>query len=330
MTGQATLSRAARRRREIGVVVVLVVVFAVLYAGVLALYAASERNISLNSCPADPPSDAILMSISPQAVDAAGNRIVATLTVLSFGPVESEETGLAETPLTVLVTGTDGPRTFDIGEDEIPSPESLRFITDGDIERWPFDRHAAQFAMVTIQGVGDQARAVPTELCGSVHVPGWSFASEEVAGTDDVVVNGEPVTQLRVVATRSAATVAFGIVILVLMIVLPVLALTVAVLAFRGIRKVEATLTSWMAAMLFATIPLRTFLPGSPPIGSWVDYLVVLWVVVGLVAGLAVYVAAWIRWASPGGRPVGPATTVPVAVPVRDADAANSGGDASA
>jgi hypothetical protein len=55
-----------------------------------------------------------------------------------------------------------------------------------------------------------------------------------------------------------------------------------------------------MGAMLFATIPLRTFLPGSPPIGSWIDYTVVLWVVVGLIVGLAIYVAAWARWSHPG------------------------------
>ena len=86
------------------------------------------------------------------------------------------------------------------------------------------------------------------------------------------------------------------------MAVLPVLGLTVAIVAYRGIRKVEATLMSWMAAMLFATIPLRTFLPGSPPIGSWVDYLVVLWVVAGLVLGLVIYVLAWLRWGTRGER----------------------------
>lgn len=59
---------------------------------------------------------------------------------------------------------------------------------------------------------------------------------------------------------------------------------------------------SWMAAMLFATVPLRGFLPGSPPVGSWVDYLVVLWVIAGLIASLVIYVIAWLRWAPRGER----------------------------
>ena len=213
------------------------------------------------------------------------------------------------------MSDTDGPRSFTIAQDEIPSPQSLSFITDGYVERWPFDSHSVDVAIVPLQGVGDDMTAIPALLCGSAHVPGWTFSSEEIPGTDEVVVDGEPVTQIRVTATRSVATVAFGIVILALMAVLPVLGLTVAIVAYRGIRKVEATLMSWMAAMLFATIPLRTFLPGSPPIGSWVDYLVVLWVVAGLVLGLAIYVAAWLKWGTRGER-AAPDGSIAVAAPV--------------
>ena len=210
--------------------------------------------------------------------------------------------------------------------------------SDGYIERWPFDSHSVDVAIVSLQGEGDDMTAIPTLLCGSAHVPGWTFSSEEIAGTDEVVVDGEPVTQIRVTATRSVATVAFGIVILGLMAVLPVLGLTVAIVAYRGIRKVEATLMSWMAAMLFATIPLRTFLPGSPPIGSWVDYLVVLWVVAGLVLGLVIYVLAWLRWGTRGERaaPDGSIAVVsagagaPASVPVSGSgDGASADGAAS-
>ncbi len=53
-------------------------------------------------------------------------------------------------------------------------------------------------------------------------------------------------------------------------------------------------MVTWFAVMLFAVLPLRNiFPPGSPPFGSWVDYSVVLWVLGGLVASLALYVVAW-------------------------------------
>jgi hypothetical protein len=93
-----------------------------------------------------------------------------------------------------------------------------------------------------------------------------------------------PLPSVVITATRSASTVAFGIVLLGLMAVTPILVLFVAISAYTGRRKVEPTLTSWIGAMLFAVIPLRAFLPGAPPVGSWIDYLVVLWVIVGLIA----------------------------------------------
>jgi Domain of unknown function (DUF4436) len=39
-------------------------------------------------------------------------------------------------------------------------------------------------------------------------------------------------------------------------------------------------MTTWYAAMLFAVVPLRTALPGSPAFGSWIDLTIVLWVLV--------------------------------------------------
>jgi hypothetical protein len=283
-------------------VIVLIAVLVLAYVLVVALYALNERATNVEGCTDEPPSDAVLVSLSPESVNAANDRLVANLTVLSFGPIASEDTSLLSEPLTILISDTDGPRTFTIAQDEIPSPQSVNFITDGYIERWPFDSHAVDVAIVSLQGEGDEMTAIPTLLCGSAHVPGWTFSSQEIPGTAEVVVDGEEVTQVQITATRSVATVAFGIVILGLMAVLPLLGLTVAIIAYRGIRKVEATLMSWMAAMLFATIPLRTFLPGSPPIGSWVDYLVVLWVVAGLVLGLVIYVLAWLRWGARGER----------------------------
>lgn len=282
---------------------VLIGAIVLVYAAVVLLYAAGDRAATIEGCTENPPPDVVLLSLDPESVDAPADRMDLNLAVRSFGPIGEAASGLLSEPLTVLVSANDGPRAFTIEAGEIPSPISLRLITDGFVERWPFDAHSVDVTFVSLQIIDGEQKPVGTRLCGSAHVPGWTFTSEEIAGTDEIVINGEPVDRLRITATRSVATVAFGIVLLSLMAVLPALGLTVAIFTFRGLRKVEATLTSWMAAMLFAIIPLRTFLPGSPPIGAWVDYLVVLWVVAGLVLALVIYVAAWLRWAPPGGAP---------------------------
>ena len=47
----------------------------------------------------------------------------------------------------------------------------------------------------------------------------------------------------------------------------------------------------WMAATLFALIGMRNAAPGSPPIGSLIDYAAFFWAE-AIVAGSLTYVAA--------------------------------------
>jgi hypothetical protein len=47
--------------------------------------------------------------------------------------------------------------------------------------------------------------------------------------------------------------------------------------------------------MLFAVVPIRNILPGSPPFGAWVDQALVLWVLVALVVAMTLFVITWYR-----------------------------------
>jgi hypothetical protein len=80
-----------------------------------------------------------------------------------------------------------------------------------------------------------------------------------------------------------------------MMTILAGLAAFVALQTFRRKRAVNTDMLGWMAAMLFAVVPLRGILPGSPPIGSWVDIALTVWVVSTLVASLALFVFCWWR-----------------------------------
>jgi len=62
----------------------------------------------------------------------------------------------------------------------------------------------------------------------------------------------------------------------------------------RVLRVIERLIFFIIGAMLFATIPIRNFFPGSPPPGSWVDVLVVLWVIIALAGVLVIALAAFI------------------------------------
>jgi hypothetical protein len=52
---------------------------------------------------------------------------------------------------------------------------------------------------------------------------------------------------------------------------------------------------TWLAAMLFAVIPIRNFLPGAPPPGAWIDQALVIWVLIALIAAMTAYTISWYR-----------------------------------
>ncbi|MHA7985225.1 DUF4436 family protein [Rathayibacter sp. CAU 1779] len=302
--GTADASMSSRRRTVIRAVVVAAV-FIVIYAVVVTLYALSGAVSSLGPKEPEPDKGGVTVVLTVEGVDAAHQRVDLSVRV---DPSETLYTGdrlaLAE-DITVIVTPIDGSQTLVFKAQTNAATKSATLRTNGEITDWPFDAYRAQnlvvLASVTSGGV---ARPIPTKVWMTGDVPGWNVDAKQVGAAPTAL----PATLSEAVATapsidlhavRSGSTVAFAFVLLGLLVVMPCLVLFVAITAYRGRRKLEPSFMSWMGAMLFATIPLRTFLPGSPPIGSWIDFTVVLWVVVGLIAGLAVYVAAWMRWGHP-------------------------------
>ena len=87
----------------------------------------------------------------------------------------------------------------------------------------------------------------------------------------------------------------FDVGICLVLISLPILALWVAIPVAMGRTSFLPPLTTWYGAMLFAIVPLRNILPGSPPYGSWVDQAIVLWVLIGLVVALTLFLVGWWR-----------------------------------
>lgn len=287
---------AVKRRRAIWVLA-LVAVIVLVYGLVIALYARSGTVSETVGDSADT-SDGVVLRVEPQAIEAGLGRIALDIELEEVDAFESDDGISLTQTITVLVSGASGSRTIEFTAGSVPSPVRVELISQGIIEQWPFDSYTAETILLAYYEIDGERTPLETFVEASGRVPGWHISAQEIATAGTIVFDGppEPVLGIDFTATRSGSTVAFGILLLGLMIVMPVLVLSVAINAYRGRRRFEASFTSWMGAMLFATIPLRTFLPGSPPIGSWIDFLIVLWVIVGLITGLAIYVAAWFRW----------------------------------
>ena len=85
-------------------------------------------------------------------------------------------------------------------------------------------------------------------------------------------------TEMAGTIVRSFSTKLIALLLLVLMIVLAVIAVIVVQKSASGSMPLDLSVASWLTAMLFALLPIRGFLPGDPPIGSWIDILVFFWV----------------------------------------------------
>nr|WP_240430713.1 DUF4436 family protein [Mycobacterium shigaense] len=155
-----------------------------------------------------------------------------------------------------------------------------------DVERWPFDTYYTEPITVELfSGAQAPERANVTFVD---RLTGWKVDVSRVN-------RANPLSPYVVELQRSASTMLFAIVILVIFVAIAAVGLFVAVKTIRDPRRFQSPLTTWYAAMLFAVVPLRNARPGSPAFGSWIDLTIVLWVLVALVVSMLLYIASWWR-----------------------------------
>lgn len=305
-------SRGRRLSRPPRVALILIAVFVVVYALVVTLYAFSGRVTAASSKEPEAEPGGVTVVLTVESVNAAQQTASLSMRIDPSNTLYSGDGLSVDTDISVVVTPVRGSQAVTFAAGSAPETKDITLSTAGEIENWPFDAYRADRMLVLAYVTsGDVSRPIPTSVWFTGYVPGWSVdvaqhgpALSSTPKTLSEALDTSPT--ILFTATRSGSTVAFAFVLLALLVAMPCLVLFVAITAFRGRRKLEPSFMGWMGAMLFATIPLRSFLPGSPPIGSWIDFTVVLWVVVGLITGLVIYVAAWARSSRPESPPPPP------------------------
>jgi hypothetical protein len=189
--------------------------------------------------------------------------------------------------LTVAVTSATTPvrRTYSKGM--LPGVFPVPLTLARDVERWPFDSYYTGPITVTLF-TGPAQLPERANVTFVDRLTGWKV---QVARVN----NANPSSPYEVQLQRSASTMIFAIVILCIFVAIAAVGLFVAIQTARDPRRFQSPMTTWYAAMLFAVVPLRNALPGSPAFGSWIDLTIVLWVLVALVVSMLLYIAAWVR-----------------------------------
>jgi hypothetical protein len=198
-------------------------------------------------------------------------------------------------PVRVDVIGGTGTASYRYAAGDRISPVDVTIGLGGDTNAYPFDTYHAPFLVIVTTsspGGNPSGAATPnpvTRLEFDGTLAGYRVTSkprhEQVAEPD--------LLALDLTIRRTPATDAFAILILVLQVLLAAAAAALAVLIWSRHRRVEVTMLTWLAAMLFAIVPLRNAMPAAPPIGALVDVVVFFWAVTVIALSL---VSVLIRW----------------------------------
>ena len=267
-------------RRLLGILLPLAVVVA------YVIIALSYRNGIPQAGELPTPSGARpTVVLVPAAIDPSAQEM--TVSVLLYpGSALADSSGALLRRVAVTVNPSVGTDSVIFPDGSVPSPKRLLIPIEGVVQQYPFDTYAWR-ASITVAVVGpDQAGcALPADASVLFRVPGWTLGT-----TDTSVPNSPSNPELSGAIDRAGSTMAIALLLLAMMLVLAAIAVIVVRATSRGLIDATFAVASWMAALLFALIPLRGFFPGAPPLGSWMDVLVFFWVLLALMVALALVV----------------------------------------
>ena len=271
-------------RMRLGVIALLVVACAMITSIALYIDSAASQPIPAHGLPT---SGGTTVTLDVVSISNTYNELVGDL-IIKPGPalLDPATDGLKQ-DLTVAVTSVTTPvrRTYSKGM--LPGVFPVPLTLARDVERWPFDSYYTGPITVTLfTGAGQVAERANVTFVD--RLAGWKV---HVARVNNV----NPLAPYELQLQRSPSTMVFAIVILCIFVAIAAVCLFVAIQTTRDPRRFQSPMTTWYAAMLFAVVPLRNALPGSPAFGSWIDLTIVLWVLVALVVSMLLYIAAWWR-----------------------------------
>jgi hypothetical protein len=231
---------------------------------------------------------------------ASASRLDITITILKLDPAAQQLTvemlpnpqgDLAVTPDSLIPARSFTVETSSLVKSVIQYPEGQRVTaTDltvnapGITSDYPFDRYSAEIGLFAHAG----DTALPVSLTLDDADP--SFRLSVTQGKSDAGY-----ATFDVSMERSRSTLIF---VWLMAAVMWALALAVAAAArvqVRQRRGLTWPALGWMAATLFALTAFRNAAPGSPPIGSVLDYAAYLWAELIVAVSLVATVIAGIR-----------------------------------
>jgi hypothetical protein len=282
-------TRKRHRLIGLGILVAFILVYGLSLFGfhLLARSGAPIKQPDLNS------TDDTVVLVRLEELKTVANRLSVKVLVIPQDSMFDKRLDVLKTDTAVRM---DPPN--DLGDLQYPAGKSPAQVATtieahGNPNNWPFDTYTTDtLSAEVLVGTGDARQYVPARVEVTGALEGWDVsvrrvgeASQESERPDNVIIT----------LHRAKGPLIFDLGICLVLFSLPALAFAVVIQIALGRRKFVPPFVTWFAAMLFAVIPIRNFLPGAPPPGAWIDQALVIWVLIALVGAMGLYMLTWYR-----------------------------------
>ncbi|MFI5607020.1 DUF4436 family protein [Amycolatopsis sp. NPDC051903] len=230
-------------------------------AGVWVHAAERTAGDTWHSVGADEP-DRVDVYATVQKVDAVAREVTVRVLVQPRGSLGEDDGAAPTADLTLLNSSSlRGDHTFPAHE-RIASTDLPIALTGGAVTDYPFDGYDSRIQFAAVQG----GKPVPVQL-----------TLDKVDSLFSLSITGDAGAGLEIRLTRATSVLVFA---LFMMFAMWAIAAAVALGARHLIARERGLVWpafGFMAASLFALAAFRNAAPGSPPIGSLLDYTAFLW-----------------------------------------------------
>jgi hypothetical protein len=250
----------APSRRWLKVLIPVAIAVVVTGASLSAYLVERSQGQTVHTMGEDAAPDRLDVQFYVQKVDPVAEEVSAQVFVQPAGRFADQD-GMPANDITLYVNAIKGDvLSFKAGKN--PSVADVRVpLTTGVITDYPFDRYGADFGFYAETA----ADSVPVNVT-------FSSADSFFRLEPGQVKSESGGLEFSATASRTAGMFAFAIFIMIFMWCLSISAVIAALYAVGGRHGLLWPSMSFMGALLFALVPLRNAVPGSPPIGSVVDF----------------------------------------------------------
>ncbi len=276
------------RTRARIIALVLVVIAVTIYVFAALAYGRSLAPQEVTEV--EPPPIGVAVTLVQSDIKPDAPLTAATVAVQPGKKLVDSDGRLLTTFSVSIIPSIDGQELV-FKKGDIPEGREITIPLQGRVQNYPFDRYTANLVVTAFLPpdpvTGAAQSPMPVTAALSFRDAGWRLDSSSDR-------TGAALVLLKEQISRGGSTIVFSLILLALMVVVAMLSNWVAITILGGGMKAEVSVASWMAALLFALIPIRNFLPGAPPVGSWIDILVFFWVEVAVMVAMVTVVTTLI------------------------------------